>query len=316
MAAVVLCLWAGQLGCGERRVIVVRAPPAAQDDVHTRDPNAPSGPRAPMMVAGDAASDSSRRQALDTPHFDTRLPRAGDGLSVREAFEQNQAEIVRLSPILNEKNLEVVARFGRNDTPEALRVLTPIRDRMHEARRNIEQLMCRDRPKVPRAREALEQRGIQFRRMLVSSRSVDAYVAAKRVDGEISAARAADLQFVLSKTGQGVMNPSSLGASTINQRVAQALDCFGLVGRPRSPMRIVQPPKPPPPPPPPPLRFFHTCGDPVCSGYRGPVPGVPMCGRETAGSACSRVGARCDLGNGCNMHLVCAVRDPSTRCAR
>jgi len=304
-------------GCGRSSAGLAPTPQATLQ--HQATPQQDSAaPSEPLMVAGDAPLDSSSPEpGFEVLRFDRPLPQAGGGLSIREAFEQNQAEVGRLSPILNAKNREVVARFGRNDTPEALQVLTPIRNRRQEARRNIEQMLCRDRP-VSRARDALARRGIQFRRMQVDWRSVDAYVAAKIADGRLDAARAADLRFVLSKTGQGVMNPSSLGASTIIKRVAQALDCFGLIGRPRSPMRLAPPPKPPPPKPvvTSRLRFFRTCGDHVCRGYRGPVAGVPRCSGERVGSACSRQGARCDLGNNCNGQLVCAAKDPATRCAR
>jgi len=143
-----------------------------------------------------------------------------------------------------------------------------------------------------------------------------AYVAAEVADGVLGEAEAEDLRFVLSKAGQGVMNPSSLGASTINLRVEQALRCFGLVGPARS--RLPPPPatRPSPPQVSSRLHFFRTCGDHLCSGYRGPTPGVPRCGGAKAGDPCTTPGARCDLVNGCNMHLICAAKDPSTRCPR
>ena len=55
--------------------------------------------------------------------------------------------------------------------------------------------------------------------------------------------------------------------------------------------------------------WFFTCGDPVCAGYRPPT-GVPRCGSESAGSACSVEGARCDPADACNRLLVCATTDP------
>jgi hypothetical protein len=240
----------------------------------------------------------------------------GAGVSLHEAFERTEAEMLSLSSALNEKNREVVARYGRNDTPDALEVLTPINARLQQARDHLDHLLCRDEPRG-NVRQELEQRRIPIDRFRVDGRWVDAYIAAKQRDGEISAAGAEDLRFVISKSGHGVMNPSSRGAHTINQRIVQALACFELVGPSRSPMRIVA--KPPPPPKPAPsskFRFFRTCGDAVCKSYRGPTPGVPRCRHEREGAGCNQPGATCDLGNNCNMFLVCTDADPATRCPR
>lgn len=94
--------------------------------------------------------------------------------------------------------------------------------------------------------------------------------------------------------------------------------------RPEGPeMRPVAPkPKPTPTPPVPrptsKLRYYTTCGDNVCrdGGYRGPFPGIPRCAGEKEGRPCEVAGEQCDLANDCNMLLVCAERDPSTRCPR
>jgi hypothetical protein len=66
------------------------------------------------------------------------------------------------------------------------------------------------------------------------------------------------------------------------------------------------------------LRYFRTCGDNVCreGGYRGPFPNTPRCSGQTEGQGCTKAGATCDLGNDCNMLLVCAESDPSTMCPR
>ena len=66
------------------------------------------------------------------------------------------------------------------------------------------------------------------------------------------------------------------------------------------------------------LRYYRTCGDPVCSddGYRGPYPGVPPCKKQREGHGCLSEGETCDLGNNCNMFLVCSETDPAQRCAR
>ena len=38
-----------------------------------------------------------------------------------------------------------------------------------------------------------------------------------------------------------------------------------------------------------PLAWYSTCGDPVCSGYSGPFPGIPPCTGEAEGDRCASV---------------------------
>lgn len=59
-----------------------------------------------------------------------------------------------------------------------------------------------------------------------------------------------------------------------------------------------------------PLKWYNTCGDPVCQGYKPPA-GVPLCtAAMTAGASCATTGERCDPMNSCNQLLVCATSDP------
>jgi hypothetical protein len=59
-----------------------------------------------------------------------------------------------------------------------------------------------------------------------------------------------------------------------------------------------------------PLFWYSTCGDPVCSGYRGPTDGVPLCSTEAEGAPCTEAGAQCDMQTDCNTFFVCAAEDP------
>ena len=58
------------------------------------------------------------------------------------------------------------------------------------------------------------------------------------------------------------------------------------------------------------LQWYATCGDPVCRGYTGPFPNVPLCSGEAVGALCGTAGARCDPKDGCNAQLLCSDRDP------
>ena len=59
-------------------------------------------------------------------------------------------------------------------------------------------------------------------------------------------------------------------------------------------------------------RWWLSCGDPVCGGWR-PKPDVPRCmPNQQVGLACSQESAKpCDPGNDCNALLVCATSDPT-----
>lgn len=59
------------------------------------------------------------------------------------------------------------------------------------------------------------------------------------------------------------------------------------------------------------LRFFHTCGYPVCRVDDGPIPGIPPCTTEGVGEQCTKPGHECDPGIGCGVRLRCADHDPS-----
>ncbi|MCA9522931.1 MAG: tail fiber domain-containing protein [Myxococcales bacterium] len=57
------------------------------------------------------------------------------------------------------------------------------------------------------------------------------------------------------------------------------------------------------------LKWYKSCGDPVCRVNPGPS-SAPPCTSETVGEPCSSVGATCDAGLGCGAVLVCAASDP------
>ncbi len=58
------------------------------------------------------------------------------------------------------------------------------------------------------------------------------------------------------------------------------------------------------------VKWFLTCGDPVCrvGGWRDK--GLPKCTTEKAGGACAKNGDKCDPGNDCNETLICQSTDP------
>jgi hypothetical protein len=62
------------------------------------------------------------------------------------------------------------------------------------------------------------------------------------------------------------------------------------------------------------LHWYQTCGDPVCSvgdaGSSSADGGIAACTTEKVGAVCAASGATCDPGDGCNVHLLCADKDP------
>ncbi|WP_437325242.1 hypothetical protein [Sorangium sp. So ce381] len=60
------------------------------------------------------------------------------------------------------------------------------------------------------------------------------------------------------------------------------------------------------------LRWYLTCGDPVCSGHR-PRDGVKPCTDEKEGAPCAEPDATCDPANDCNAQLLCTGDDPTQR---
>jgi hypothetical protein len=57
------------------------------------------------------------------------------------------------------------------------------------------------------------------------------------------------------------------------------------------------------------LKWFTTCGDPVCDSNT--TPDSPVCTTEKAGDACSQAGQTCGLPDGCGADLLCTTTDPT-----
>jgi len=58
------------------------------------------------------------------------------------------------------------------------------------------------------------------------------------------------------------------------------------------------------------LKWYYTCGDPVCSGHSD-LGGGNACTTEAAGDSCSSSGNTCDPVDDCNRQLLCTDSDPS-----
>lgn len=57
------------------------------------------------------------------------------------------------------------------------------------------------------------------------------------------------------------------------------------------------------------LKYYSTCGDPVCSSWKE-KPGVALCTSQKEGAVCAKAGEECDPKNDCNALLRCADADP------
>jgi hypothetical protein len=59
------------------------------------------------------------------------------------------------------------------------------------------------------------------------------------------------------------------------------------------------------------LKFYQTCGDPVCGSPSKPPTGLPACVSETVGASCTTEGALCEPTSAtCGEKLLCAKSDP------
>jgi len=59
------------------------------------------------------------------------------------------------------------------------------------------------------------------------------------------------------------------------------------------------------------LKWYRTCGDPVCGQHRPPTDGTPACSDEVEGKACPAEGDTCYIADdGCNARLLCTTTDP------
>lgn len=58
------------------------------------------------------------------------------------------------------------------------------------------------------------------------------------------------------------------------------------------------------------LKYYTTCGYPVCATDWTPTDGVPLCTSEKVGDSCSVEGQKCDAKAGCGQFVQCAKSDP------
>lgn len=61
------------------------------------------------------------------------------------------------------------------------------------------------------------------------------------------------------------------------------------------------------------LRWFKTCGAPVCGPSFDAPTGQPRCTTEKVGDACKSSGTMCDPSLGCAVNLICDASDPTLR---
>jgi hypothetical protein len=62
------------------------------------------------------------------------------------------------------------------------------------------------------------------------------------------------------------------------------------------------------------LRWYMTCGDPVCRADSDPFddPSIPNCAGQKLGESCQKQGELCDGVAGCGAKWICAASDPTT----
>jgi len=58
------------------------------------------------------------------------------------------------------------------------------------------------------------------------------------------------------------------------------------------------------------LKWYYTCGSPVCKGVQPTPSGMKKCTTQNAGDACSTADDVCDPQDTCERHLKCADKDP------
>ncbi len=142
-------------------------------------------------------------------------------------YDKVEADIRRLSTLLNEKNREVVARYGRNDTPEALAILQPIRADLRAAEAKEAHLLGKDLPNVPNPSGMFARLRIRTDAMgRPNPDDVQRHIDRMVNKGRLTAQDAAKLRFILRHAR--VLNPASLGASQVAQHVAKNLRRFGI----------------------------------------------------------------------------------------
>lgn len=154
----------------------------------------------------------------------------GAGATGWPEYDALTQRIGELSQELTEKNREVVARYGRNDRPEALEVLVPIRKALVEAQQKQRDLLECGKEPVRDPAALFKSLGIRtidsFGRP--DDDSYKGYVESRVMDGTITEGDEERLMLIGRLRTGHVMNPSSRGAPWIARGWAGALRCFGI----------------------------------------------------------------------------------------
>ncbi len=145
-------------------------------------------------------------------------------------YDELTAQIAELSKELNEKNSEIVRQYGRNDTPEGLAILNPIREALRAANEKQKLLLaCEKKPKGDYL-AVFESIGVPT--LPPMNRPDDellrGYVESRVMDGTITAQQKVRMWRIASLRSRGVMNPASRGAHQIIAATVEALACFGI----------------------------------------------------------------------------------------
>jgi len=147
----------------------------------------------------------------------------------RVAYEQANAKAARLRRELRAKYQAVMARYHRNDGPEARAILDPLREEIAGRVTIARRLLGMDRPRIANPRAVFVRLGIATRRFGVPDHaSLMAYVNRRVADGTLTIGCRAALLYVLGERTAHVTNPSSRGAPYIAEATAQTLRLFGI----------------------------------------------------------------------------------------
>ncbi|HEU0264776.1 MAG TPA: hypothetical protein VFR01_03535 [Geobacterales bacterium] len=174
-----------------------------------------------------APSLAATREGAGSPQLRVTAPWPEyDGLTQR---------IAQLSNELGEKNREMVRRYGRNDTPEALAVLTPLRESLRAAQHEQRRLLECEKEPVRDPAAMFRTLGIKTSAPfgIPDNELLSGYIESRVMDGTITEQQKARFWRIVSLRTSGVMNPGSRGASSVVRAVSGTMSCFGIDTPPR-----------------------------------------------------------------------------------
>ena len=181
-----------------------------------------------VMLSVGLASAKPINRVNSVPAVPQSAPAAGTGTGWRE-YDDLMRRRGEVQQDLLTRHQEIMQQYGRNDVPEAVAVLAPIRKELQAIDAQVKSMLECEGERVADPRAIFSALKIKTNKLGVADRaSLRAYLESRVLDGTLTRAQYDRFILIVNLRTQNVMNPASRGASQIAAALAGTLRCFAI----------------------------------------------------------------------------------------